>query len=227
MSDRIAVCLLSGGPDAAVAAAMTVRAGFRVAALFADYGQRTVSRERESALRCASWLGAIETREATISWLGQIGGSVLTSSHGRVDAGDVSAEYVPFRNSVLLAHAVAWAEVLGGSRVVIGSTGSDRISPDNSPAFLSAFQQVVDLGTRAASITVSAPLAEHSKAEMITLGTELGVPFADTWSCQNDDSPACAVCNNCRARAEAFERAGLADPVLEGADGPVHRPAGR
>lgn len=227
MSDRIAVCLLSGGPDALVAAALTARAGFRLAAMFADYGQRTVARERESAQRCAEWLDCAEFREVNISWLATIGGSALTSDTGRVDSNDVKAEYVPFRNTVLLAHAVAWAEVLGAERVVIGSTGSDRISPDNSPAYLAAFQQVVALGTMADEITVGAPLAQHSKAEMVRLGSEMGVPFGNTWSCQNDEGEACGECNNCCARAEAFEQLGLVDPVLEAAGGPVHRLADR
>jgi 7-cyano-7-deazaguanine synthase len=227
--DRIAVCLLSGGPDALVAAAMTSRAGFQLAAMFADYGQRTASRERRSAELCARWLACRHFREAEISWLAQIGGSVLTSGDGRVDGSNARAEYVPFRNTILLAHAVAWAEVIGAGRVVIGSTGSDRISPDNSPEYLAAFQRVVTIGTMAGAaneIAISAPLAGYRKADMVRLGGELGVPFADTWSCQNDGVDACGECNNCRARSAAFEELGLADP-LEAADGPVHRPAGR
>ena len=230
MPDPIAVCLLSGGPDALVAAALTARDGFGLAALFADYGQRTAARERDSARRCARWLDCRHFREATIGWLAEIGGSVLTSGSGRVDASDARAEYVPFRNTVLLSHAVAWAEVLGARRVVIGSTGSDRVSPDNSPAYLAAFQQVVTLGTMAGAagrITVSAPLAACTKAEMVRLGTELGVPFADTWSCQNDGDAACGECNNCRARQAAFAWHGLADPVREATGGAVHRATGR
>jgi 7-cyano-7-deazaguanine synthase len=228
--DRIAVCLLSGGPDALVAAALTAREGFGLAAMFADYGQRTVARERESARSCARWLNCREFREARIGWLAQIGGSVLTSRTGRVDGSDVRSEYVPFRNTLLLAHAVAWAEVLGARRVVIGSTGSDRISPDNSPDYLAAFQRVVTAGTMvdpARGITVSAPLAACTKAEMVRLGTGLGVPFGDTWSCQNDGDTACGECNNCRARADAFAQHGLTDPVLEVAGGTVHRATGR
>jgi 7-cyano-7-deazaguanine synthase len=228
--DPIAVCLLSGGPDALVAAALTAREGFGLVAMFADYGQRTVARERECARRCARWLSCREFREATVGWLADIGGSVLTARAGRVDRSDVRAEYVPFRNSLLLAHAVAWAEVLGAERVVIGSTGSDRISPDNSPAYLAAFQQVVNAGTMigpARGITVSAPLAACTKSEMIRLGIGLGAPFADTWSCQNDGDAACGECNNCRAREAAFAQHGLADPVLEAAGGPVHRATGR
>jgi 7-cyano-7-deazaguanine synthase len=226
--DRIAVCLLSGGPDALVAAGLTARAGFRLVAMFADYGQRTAARERRSAQRCAEWLACEDFRAADISWLARIGGSALTSGIGRVDANDVKAEYVPFRNTVLIAHAVAWAEVLGARQVVIGSTGSDRISPDNSPEYLAAVQQVVTIGTMAqADISVSAPLSSHSKADMVRIGTELGVPFGDTWSCQNDEGEACGECNNCRARAAAFEQLGLTDPVLEAAGGAVHRLADR
>lgn len=212
MSDTC-VALLSGGPDALVASAMVRESGVDIAAMFVDYGQRTAARERRASAACAQWLGVIARLEDRIDLYRQVSRAPMLATGDGVSHLDPASEYIPFRNTVLLAHAVVWAESIGANSVMLGSTASDRISPDNSPGFIAAAQEIVSLGTSAADIKVRAPLVNVTKAGMVSIGDQLKVPFGLTWSCQNMVEAPCAACNNCTARAVAFTETGVVDPL--------------
>lgn len=210
-----AVCLLSGGPDSVVAAAFVRSAHVSLYGLFVDYAQRTAARERRQAEATAEWLGVAELRVAKVDFLGQIGGSAITDEALRVTGAAPHLEYVPFRNTVFASLAVAWAEVLGADRVIIGSIGGPWITPDNSPAYFAALNAAVAEGSRSRpAITVSAPLGAMSKREVIAAGLTMQLPFQLTWSCQNDGDLPCGECNNCGDRARAFAELGKPDPLL-------------
>ena len=209
-----AICLLSGGPDGAVAAALVKRSGYVLSALTVDYGQRTAAKELECAGRTAAWLGVDEHRNTRLSWLSEVAAATpLLSTSAQLNGSNPGSEYVPFRNTLLLALAVAWAETAQAGAVVIGSIGAGSSTPDNSPEYIAAIQNVVTLGTHCAGIEVLAPLASSGKSDCISQGLALDVPFEMTWSCHNDTQIACGICANCRARLDAFAAAEAADPL--------------
>jgi len=215
----LAVVLLSGGMDSAVAATMLART-HRLACLHATYGQRTANRERVCFGALAQSLGAAERRVVDLSHLGDLGGSSLTDRGLAVADADparvgIPATYVPFRNAHLLAMAVSWAEVLGARQVAIGAVEEDSSGyPDCTRAFYAAFQEAVRLGTRPGSrIELVLPVIGLSKAEIVRRGRELGTPFHLTWSCYRDEDRACGRCDSCVLRLRAFAGAGVPDPI--------------
>lgn len=209
-----AVCLVSGGPDSAVAAAIAQTEGHELYFLFVDYGQRTRSRELACAQGLAAHFHAREVRTTRLDWLQQVGGAALTAEGPALTVERPELIYVPFRNTILLSLAVAWAEAIDASAVFIGSIGPPWATPDNSPAYFDAFQQLVRVGAQEGErIVVRAPLCESSKVAAMRRGRELGVPFEQTWSCQNFEDLACGVCTSCSDRRTAFTELGLADPV--------------
>jgi len=229
----LAVVLLSGGMDSAVAATMTART-HRLACLHAAYGQRTANRERVSFGALAHHLKAEEKRVVDLSHLGALGGSSLTDPGRPVaDAGTdpqaVPGTYVPFRNAHLLAVAVSWAEVLGASQVVIGAVEEDSSGyPDCTEAFYSAFQEAVHQGTRPGTdITLVMPVIGMSKAEIVRQGQALGTPMHLTWSCYREEAIACGRCDSCALRLGGFAAAGLDDPLRYAPDARVPRSPGR
>lgn len=217
-----AVVLLSGGLDSATAAAWAGAAGFEVAALSVDYGQRQAC-ELEAAHRVAAHLGIREHRVLRMD-LRTIGGSALTADlavpKDRAEiGGDVPVTYVPARNTVFLALLTGFAEVLGASNLVIGVNAQDYSGyPDCRPEFLRAFEEVARLGTRAGAegtgFAIHAPLLHLSKAGIIRLGASLGVDYALTLSCYDPPAPFvhCGHCDACRLRRAGFAEAGLPDP---------------
>lgn len=225
MANR-AVVLLSGGMDSATAAAVARSEGFLVHALTVDYGQRH-RRELEAARRVAAALGTAEHRTIAVD-LRAFGGSALTGDQevpkGRParDVGsDIPSTYVPARNTVFLALALAWAETLGAQDLVIGANAIDYSGyPDCRPAFLEAFERLANLATKAgveetARFRVHAPLLRMTKAEIIRRGLALGVDFALTHSCYDPapDGRACGRCDACLLRRKGFAEAGVMDPA--------------
>jgi 7-cyano-7-deazaguanine synthase len=220
---RTAVVLLSGGLDSATCLAWARAKGFRCVTLAVRYGQRHVV-ELEAASRLARSMGAAEHREIAVDLRG-IGGSALTSDiavpHDRdLASGDIPVTYVPARNTVLLALALALAESRGASDLVAGMNAIDYSGyPDCRPEFLAAFERLAALATRAgaegATFRIHAPLISLDKAGIIRLGTALGVDYAQTHSCYDPDGAgrACGTCDSCRLRRHGFEAAGLADPT--------------
>lgn len=216
-----AVILLSGGLDSATVLAMARKAGYACHALSLDYGQRHKA-ELVAAARVAQTLGAVEHRVIRLG-LGDIGGSALTDAAIAVPESPtegIPVTYVPARNTVMLALALAWAEVLGSRDIFIGVNAVDYSGyPDCRPEFIAAFEQMANLATRAGvegeKLQVHAPLQYLSKAQIIQQGVDLGVDYAQTVSCYQADSEgrACGVCDACRLRLQGFEQAGGGDPT--------------
>jgi 7-cyano-7-deazaguanine synthase len=216
-----AVVLLSGGLDSATVLALARDQGFTCHALSFDYGQRHRV-ELAAAAQVAQSLGAAEHRTVTLD-IGWIGGSALTDDTipvPRVPGGGIPITYVPARNTVFLAVALGWAEVLDAHAIFIGVNALDYSGyPDCRPAFIEAFQQLADLATRAGvegrPIRIHTPLIQMQKAEIIQAGTRLGVDYALTTSCYDPDAHgrACGCCDSCRLRAAGFAAAGVPDPT--------------
>ena len=216
-----AVVLLSGGLDSSTALAWARAQGFDCYALTVAYGQRHQS-EIEAAARVARALAAREHRVMQVDLAG-IGGSALTDwSIALPDqpGSGIPVSYVPARNTMLLALALAWAEVLGARDLVVGVNAVDYSGyPDCRPEFIRSFEALAALATKAgvegARFTVHAPLISMSKAQIIHNGIRLGVDYSMTVSCYQADSAGrgCGRCDSCRLRRDGFEAAGIADPT--------------
>jgi len=217
----LAVVLLSGGLDSATALAIAREQDFRCYALSVDYGQRHAA-ELEAARRVARAGGAREHRVMRVDLAG-IGGSALTDASIAVPetpTTGIPVTYVPARNTIMLALALAWAEVLGAQHVFIGVNVLDSSGyPDCRPEFIAAFGALAALATRAgvegSPCRVHTPLISWSKAEIIRAGTRLGVDYAQTVSCYQADAAGrgCGRCDACRLRRAGFAAAGIADPT--------------
>jgi 7-cyano-7-deazaguanine synthase len=215
---------LSGGLDSATCLAYARRKGYECYALSFDYGQRHRV-ELEAAARVAACLGAARHVVAKIS-LDAFGGSALTSDtpvpKGRLLAEmghGIPVTYVPARNTIFLSFALAWAEVLESADIFIGVNALDYSGyPDCRPEFIEAYQRMANLATKAGvegrtRLTIHTPLIQLSKARIVKLGRELGVPFGLTHSCY-DPLPgggACGQCDACLLRRKGFEEAGIED----------------
>jgi 7-cyano-7-deazaguanine synthase len=216
-----AVVLLSGGLDSATTLALARERGYRCHTLAVAYGQRHES-ELAAAQRVAAALGAAEHRLMHVD-LARIGGSALTDTAIAVPQAPTSGipvTYVPARNTLLLALALGWAEVLGATELFIGVNAVDYSGyPDCRPEFIRAFEALAKLATRAgvegARLRVHAPLIEWSKADIIRAGMRLGVDYGLTVSCYQADPQgrACGRCESCRLRRSGFEHAGVPDPT--------------
>jgi 7-cyano-7-deazaguanine synthase len=220
-----AIVLLSGGLDSATALAMSRAAGKVCHALSFRYGQRHLE-ELEAAARVARALGAASHRVLTLD-AAALAGSALTGSgevpkgrsEGEIGAG-IPATYVPARNTLFVAHALAVAETTAADEIVLGINALDYSGyPDCRPEWLAAMQEVARLGTRAGAeghpVRLVAPLVQMSKAEIIRRGAALGVDFALTLSCYDPaaEGRACGGCDSCLLRRRGFEEAGVPDPT--------------
>lgn len=218
---RKAVVLLSGGLDSATTLAIAKQDGYVCHALSLAYGQRH-SAELAAAMRVAEALGAAEHKTLTLD-LSAIGGSALTDARIAVPkqpSAGIPSTYVPARNTVFLAMALAWAEALGAQDIFIGVNAVDYSGyPDCRPGFIQAFERLANIGTKAGlegrPFRIHAPLQQLSKAEIIRRGLSLGVDYSLTVSCYNADSRgrACGVCDSCRFRKLGFLEAATPDPT--------------
>jgi 7-cyano-7-deazaguanine synthase len=218
-----AVVLLSGGLDSTTAAGMARAEGFAVYALTVRYGQRHEV-ELEAARRVASALGMAAHSVIDID-LGAFGASALTDAAIDVPKdrplaeigapGDVPVTYVPARNTVLLALALAWAEAIGARDIYIGVNVLDASGyPDCRPEFVKAFEALAGVATRAGGFQVHAPLIAMSKADIIRCGLALGIDYAITHSCYDPvGGAACGRCDACVLRRKGFAEAGVPDPT--------------
>ncbi len=221
MSDKKALILLSGGLDSATVVALAKAQGYSCYSMSFDYGQRHRA-ELQAAERVAQHLGVIEHKVVGID-LNGIGGSALTDSS--IDVPESSTEgipitYVPARNTVFLALALGWAEVLGARDIFIGVNAVDYSGyPDCRSEFIEAFERMANLATRAGvegqGFRIQAPLQYMSKADIIAAGIQHGVDYGLTVSCYQADSDgrACGKCESCRLRAAGFANAGVVDPT--------------
>lgn len=225
-----AVVLLSGGLDSATALAVAQQDGFDVHAMSFSYGQRHSS-ELDAARRVAARAGVVDHKIVPID-LRTFGGSALTDDievplDRPVDemSDGIPVTYVPARNTIFLSYGLAWSEVLGSSDIYIGVNALDYSGyPDCRPEYVDAFQSMARLATKAGvegttKLTIHAPLVHLTKAEIISLGTELGVDYSLTVSCYNADEVgrACGRCDSCELRRRGFEEAAISDPTSYGA----------
>ena len=222
-----AICLLSGGLDSSTCLGVARRDGYECYALSFDYGQRHRV-ELAAAARIASLFGVLEHRTITLDLRG-FGASALTSdqlavpkhrSHGDMAQG-IPITYVPARNTIFLAFALAWAEVQECSDIFIGVNAIDYSGyPDCRPEFIAAFENMANLATKTAvegrtHVRIHTPLAALNKAGIVRLGLETGVDFSLTHSCY-DPTPEgrpCGQCDSCLLRRKGFEEAGMVDPA--------------
>jgi len=219
-----AVVLLSGGIDSSTCVAIAKQQGFAVYAMTFRYGQRH-GVELRAAKKVADALGVGELKTVDID-LRTFGGSSLTSDTGvprnrPLDRDEIPNTYVPARNTIFLSFALGWAEVLGCRDIFIGVNAIDYSGyPDCRPEFISAFEAVANLATKAAvtgsRMKIHAPLINLTKAQTIRLGAGLGLDYGLTHSCYDPDGEgrACGACDSCVIRRRAFTEAGITDPTV-------------
>jgi 7-cyano-7-deazaguanine synthase len=220
MSDK-AIILLSGGLDSITILALAKQQGYSCYALSFEYGQKH-NAELEAARKIAQQYDVIEHKIIKLD-MGEIGGSALTDDKINVPESlqnGIPVTYVPARNTVFLALALGWAEVINAKAIFIGVNAVDYSGyPDCRPEFIDAFQKLVRVATKAGvegeEITIITPLISFSKAEIIKKGINLGVNYVQTVSCYSADEKgrACGKCDACRLRTMGFEQAGISDPT--------------
>jgi 7-cyano-7-deazaguanine synthase len=217
---KIAVCLVSGGMDSCVTAAIAKNENDIIAFLHISYGQRTEERERKAFNEIADFY-AIEKRiEISIEYLAKIGGSSLTDetmdvAEANLESDEIPTSYVPFRNANMLAIATSWAEVLGAESIYIGAVAEDSSGyPDCRPEFFAAFDQTIETGTKPdTNIKIVTPIIDLSKAEIVQKGVELNAPLHLSWSCYRSEDAACGTCDSCALRLRGFAMANLKDSI--------------
>jgi 7-cyano-7-deazaguanine synthase len=219
-----AVVLLSGGLDSYTAAAIAKAEGFELYALTVRYGQRH-ARELDAARKVASAVGVARHIELDVD-LSAFGGSALTGDipvpkDRAIASTDIPPTYVPARNTVFLALALGWAEVLGAGDIFIGVNALDYSGyPDCRPEYIAAFERLASLATAAGvqggSFRIHAPLQMLSKADIIRKGNALGLDYGLTHSCYDPapDGRPCGHCDSCQLRAAGFVEAGMVDPLV-------------
>ncbi|HEY7680274.1 MAG TPA: 7-cyano-7-deazaguanine synthase QueC [Terriglobia bacterium] len=214
-----AVVLMSGGMDSCVTAAIAAQS-YQLAAVHISYGQLTQARERRAFQEIADFYGIRDRLVIEQAYLGRIGGSALTDPaiplrEADLEATDIPASYVPFRNAHFLAVAVSWGEIIGAQKIYIGAVEPDSSGyPDCRPEYYRIFNQLIEAGTRPETrIEIVAPLIRLRKHEIVKKGIELGAPFHLSWSCYRSNEKACGTCDSCALRLRAFEQAGVEDAI--------------
>ena len=223
-----AIVLLSGGMDSCVTTAIAARE-CRLAALHVSYGQLTEARERRAFEQIADFYQIAERLRVEQSYLRSIGGSALTDPgitlrEADLEATDIPASYVPFRNAHFLAAAVSWAETIGAGRIYIGAVEADSSGyPDCRPEYYQVYNRLIAVGTRPDTrVEIVTPLITLRKQEIVKKGIELDAPFHLSWSCYRSQEMACGRCDSCALRLRAFEQAGAKDVIPYAARSSFH-----
>ncbi|RJP70831.1 MAG: 7-cyano-7-deazaguanine synthase QueC [Ignavibacteriales bacterium] len=216
---KLAVVAVSGGMDSCVTTGIASRE-YELALAHFNYGQRTEKRELKAFNEIADFYSVQKRLVIDYTHLTKIGGSSLTDKNIAVSYADLSnkeipSSYVPFRNANILSACISWAEVLGASAVFIGAVYEDSSGyPDCRPEFFSAFEKMVEFGTKPeTNIRIETPIIHLSKKEIVLKGIELKAPLHLTWSCYQDEEKACGVCDSCALRLRGFRLAGVEDPI--------------
>ncbi|MDX9712519.1 MAG: 7-cyano-7-deazaguanine synthase QueC [Ignavibacteriaceae bacterium] len=214
-----AVIAVSGGMDSCVTAAIA-NLEFNLAFAHINYGQRTEKRELKAFNQIADHYRVKERLIIDFTHLAKIGGSSLTDKNLSIPKADLNnksipSSYVPFRNANILSACVSWAEVLNAKAVFIGAVYEDSSGyPDCTPDFFSAYDKMIDLGTKPETkIKIVTPIINLSKAEIVKKGIELYAPLHLTWSCYQNEDEACGICDSCALRLRGFQQAGFEDPI--------------
>jgi 7-cyano-7-deazaguanine synthase len=217
---RLAICLVSGGMDSCVTAAIANQENDELAFLHVSYGQRTEERERQAFDAIADHYNVASRLVVSFDHLARIGGSSLTDNQIPVSAPDLASRtipssYVPFRNAHLLATAASWGEAIKARAIYIGAVAEDSSGyPDCRPEFYAAFQQAIDVGTRPETrLNIEMPVIGMRKSEIVRKGLQLNAPLHLTWSCYQASDRACGNCDSCALRLRAFREAGARDPI--------------
>ena len=216
---KIAIVAVSGGLDSCVTAAIANNK-YDLALAHINYGQRTQERELKAFNDIADFYNSKKRIIIDFNHLAKIGGSSLTDKSIKINDADLESKeipssYVPFRNANILTACVSWAEVIGAEAVFIGAVFEDSSGyPDCRPDFFSAFNSVIDLGTKPETkIRIETPIIHMNKDEIIQKGNELNAPLHLTWSCYQSEDEACGVCDSCALRLRGFQKLGIEDPI--------------
>ena len=212
---------MSGGLDSTTCMGMAKENGYELYPITFHYGQKH-NREVEQAKKVAEYYSAPDHRIVNISFLNQIGGSALTDDSIDVptdmDEDEIPVTYVPARNMIFLSLASAYAEVIGAEAIYIGVSAVDYSGyPDCRPEFIESMNETVNLATKAGAtgseMRIETPLINLTKADTVSEGLRLSVPYELTTSCYNGEEEACGECDSCRLRLKGFEEAGAVDPI--------------
>lgn len=211
-----AIVTISGGIDSTTCAAIAKSRGYELYFLTVDYGQKNIDREIANARFFSDYYGAKEHKIINMKWLGALGISMITDSTIKASLED-DLIYVPFRNTCILAAAIAWSETDKEiEKIFIGSEAGPWICPDNSPEFIQVMNSLIKIATKNnPNVSIEAPLNFKDKQEIIRTAIELSVPLVHTWTCVSNGNVPCGICQPCRNRKEAFESMGLKDPAFE------------
>ncbi|HUV80592.1 MAG TPA: 7-cyano-7-deazaguanine synthase QueC [Candidatus Bathyarchaeia archaeon] len=222
---KVAVCVCSGGIDSTVAATIATHEGYEVHFFHASYGQRAEEREKETVEKIARYLGAKERKLVEIPFLKELGGSALTDVKRKVPVAEevdldkeqeTPSTWVPCRNLILLAHASAYAEVIGAEAIFVGFNAEEaRSYPDNDVDFVKRYNAVLEKAVASFSRvpSVKAPLVNLLKPEIIKKGMEVKAPLHLTYSCYLGGAKHCGICASCLHRRRGFKDAGVEDPT--------------
>jgi 7-cyano-7-deazaguanine synthase len=216
----LAVCLVSGGMDSCVTAAIAHEL-HELAFLHVNYGQRTEKRELEAFEALTEYYQAKKRLVTDITYLKEIGGSALTDFFMPVPEGsqgvfsEIPSTYVPFRNTHIIAIAVSWAEVIGACFVYIGATEVDSSGyPDCRESYFNAYNKLIAEGTRPGTdIKIVTPLIRFTKKMVVEKAIAMNAPMHLTWSCYQNEKTACGRCDSCLLRLKGFREAGATDPI--------------
>jgi 7-cyano-7-deazaguanine synthase len=214
-----AICIISGGMDSALSAAIAKNAGYEIIAVHFNYGQRTQEKELSCFRKLTADLGTVENYEIDLDFFAQIGASALTDKSIEVPTGGIEegvpATYVPFRNGIFLSIAAALGEKHHAEALYIGVVEEDSSGyPDCRESYIQAMEKAIDLGTRdETKLEIKMPLVALKKSQIVQKSLELSVPLEDTWSCYQSEEVACGICDSCRLRLRGFKQAGVKDPI--------------
>ncbi len=219
MVRKKAVCIMSGGMDSTLAAYLMAHKGYDIIGIHFSYGQRTQYKECSSFHAICDHLHVNQRYVLPLDFFKDIGASALTDSTiavptEGVEAG-VPATYVPFRNGIFLSIATAIAEKEGAEVLSIGVVEEDSSGyPDCTEAFIESMTKSINLGTKACTkLRIAMPLVTLKKEEIVAKALALEVPLHLTWSCYQNETSACGVCDSCRLRRKGFALAGTSDPI--------------
>ncbi|MBU0925517.1 7-cyano-7-deazaguanine synthase QueC [bacterium] len=219
MSQKKAICILSGGMDSTLASYIAKNDGYEIIAVHFNYGQRTQDRELKAFRDICDDLKILEKYEIDIPFFTQIGASALTDKNIDIPTGGVEAgvpiTYVPFRNGIFLSITAAIAEKEEATAMYIGVVQEDSSGyPDCTDSFINDMKKAINQGTKEDThIDIITPLVHLSKAQIVEVALELGVPLEHTWSCYKEEDEACGVCDSCRLRLNGFKIANKIDPI--------------
>lgn len=214
-----AVCIMSGGMDSTLCAAMAKREGYEIIGLHFDYNQRTMGRERRAFEEICKRLKISQKMILDVSFIADIGGNSLTDVNLKVRKDGINNEipntYVPFRNGIFISIAAAVAEKNEADTIFIGVVEEDSSGyPDCTKEFILNAQNAINLGTAIKkSIKIITPLVNLSKEQIVAKSLEFGSPLELTWSCYESSDLACGFCDSCRLRLKGFEMVNAKDPI--------------